>query len=110
MLYGPEAIVYGTYFLSLHRPSSGRQPSGGLLVFVWLSDNRRLAVFVLLVVVFLFVIIAIVWVSRRHIADEIRPSETVFGEELDHVGIPRADPRRFRETSRLRFLDYLVGE
>jgi hypothetical protein len=43
--------------------------SGGLFVFVWFSDNRRLAVFVLLVVVFLFVIIAIVWVSRRHIAD-----------------------------------------
>src|ERR1700730_11603862 len=47
------------------------------------------------------------WVSRRHrIADEVQPSEKVFGDALDHVGLynpsdplTRADLRRFKSTS-----------
>jgi hypothetical protein len=39
-------------------------------------------------------------VSRRHrIADKPQPHETVFKGELDHAGITRADPRRFRTVS-----------
>jgi hypothetical protein len=59
-----------------HAPVALRR---GLFVFVWLSDNSRLAVLVLLVLLVVFVIIAIVGVARRHrIADEVHPSETVF--------------------------------
>jgi hypothetical protein len=67
-----------------------------LFVFVWLSDDRRLAVFlflVLLLVVFI-IIVAIVWVSRRHhTGDVLQPIETVFENALDHVGtITPTDP------------------
>jgi hypothetical protein len=41
-------------------------------------------------------------VARHRIADEVQPSEKVFGDALDHVGLynpsdplTRADPRRF---------------
>jgi hypothetical protein len=82
-----------------------------LFVFVGFSDNRGLAVFVLLVVIFrlvvIIVIVWLIWVSRRHrIADEVQPSEKVFGDALDHVGLynpsdplTRADLRRFKSTS-----------
>jgi hypothetical protein len=91
-----------------------------IFVFVGLSDNRGLAVFVLLVVIFRLVIIIIVWliwVSGRHrIADEVQPSEKVFGDALDHVGLynpsdplTRADPRRFRGTSRPAIVTALLS-
>ena len=97
-----------------------RPVRGRLFVFVGLSDNRGLAVFVLLVVIFRLVIIIIVWliwVSRRHrIADEVQPSEKVFGDALDHVGLyntsdplTRADPRRFRGTSRPAIVTALLS-
>ena len=75
------------------------RPFGDVLfAFVRLSDNRRLYFVVLLLfVAFFFVIIVIVWVSRWHrIVDKLQPDETVFRAELDHAGIIRADPRRFR--------------
>jgi hypothetical protein len=72
-----------------------------LLVFVWLSDNRRLAVFVLIVLIVLLVFVVaviIVRVSGRHRADdEVRPSEAVLKEAMEHVVITRADPYRFRQ-------------
>ena len=71
---------------------------------VWLSDDRRLAVFfflVFLLVVFI-ILVAIVWVSRRHRTGEVlQPIETVFGKAMDHVGtVTPTDPRWFRGTSR----------
>ena len=68
-----------------YSPSSGSLMTAGHFV-------------VLLLFVALFVVvIVVVWVSRWHrIADKLQPDETVFRGELDHAGITRADPRRFR--------------
>jgi hypothetical protein len=79
-------------------------------VHLGFSDNRGLAVFVLLVVIFrllvIIVIVWLIWVSRRHrIANEVQPSETIFREALGHVRITRADPRRFRERLGCRQAD-----
>ena len=72
-----------------------RQRYEHLFVFVWLSNDRRLAFFflVLLLVVFI-ILVAIVWVSRRYrTGDGLQPIETIFGKALDHVGtITPTDP------------------
>src|ERR1700732_4316274 len=72
---------------------SNRMKTNGLFVFVWLSDNRRLAILVLVV----FVVIAIVWVARRHrIADKVQPGETVFRETRGHDVIRNGDSVLFK--------------
>jgi hypothetical protein len=83
-------------------------PTVPLFIFVWLSDNRRfvLLILILALVLLLFVTIVVDWVSRRHsVAGEAQPSETVFRVALDHVGpITRADPCGFRSASRAPIL------
>src|ERR1700737_1291815 len=75
---------------------SNRMKTNGLFVFVWLSDNRRLAILFPLVFV-VFVVIAIVWGARRHrIADEIQPGETVFRETRGHDVIRNGDSGLFK--------------
>ena len=67
--------------------------------------------------VIIIIIVWLIWVSRRHrIADEVQPSEKVFGDALDHVGLynpsdplTRADPRRFRGTSRPAIVTALLS-
>jgi hypothetical protein len=54
------------------RDAGSAQPLGRLFAFVWFSDDWRLAVLTLFVVVIVLVVIFIIGVSRRHhIADEV---------------------------------------
>jgi ABC-type multidrug transport system fused ATPase/permease subunit len=60
-----------------------------LFVFVWFSDDRRLAVIVRFVVVLLLLVIIIVGISRRHrVTDKAQQSENALGDARGHVGLP----------------------
>src|ERR1700730_17748946 len=78
MAYSPAGHATRSHY------RSNRMKTNGLFVFVWLSDNRRLAILGLIRLL-VFVVIAIVWVARRHrIADKVQPGETVFRETRGH--------------------------
>jgi hypothetical protein len=58
------------------------------LIYVWFSNNSRLAVVILVGIVFFFILI-IVGVPRRHRgADEAQPREDAFRHASGHVGLP----------------------
>ena len=76
-------------------PSSAASPafSPALLTFVWLSNNGRLAVVVLVAAVFLILFIFVmVGVPRRHRgADDAQPKEDAFRHASGHVLLPTAN-------------------
>jgi hypothetical protein len=59
------------------------------LIFVWFSNNGRLAV-VIVAAVFLLFILVFVWVPRRHRGvDEAPPREDAFRRASGHVRLPQ---------------------
>jgi len=86
-------------------PEIGQQANPARLIFVWFSNNSRLAVVILVGVVFFFILV-IVGVPRRHRGTgEAPPREDAFRHASGHVGLPDGHDIHGQSLTRRRLDD-----